>query len=319
MEKKYNGKVRLIIGLVTLVFAAHSSVADSLSKTVNQQILLNSYVEESSIPLNGNVILHIEVSWPGKLNRYQIEPVSQPILTNLLLEGSGSENRLLTGEDGSLKAVKAITYRLRPLEMGMAYIDGIVLRYIDRESGEEENLSSQRIMVEILEPIPENKSERFQAVVYIVLLIIFFVITTYFILKYFRKKKSARENGTPEISLAETYLNRLSQEVDPRGTNLSDMISRLSKIFREYLHQDLHIPAKELSTQEIVASIKNMELDESEINSLTQVFEKLDIIKFSGKSMDPNEFTHIYGTIENFLMKRKQQDSSLQASAKEES
>lgn len=283
-----------------------------------QQILLNTYVEKSKVPLNGNVILHIEVSWPGKLNRYQIEPVSQPILTNLLLEGSGSENRLLTLEDGSLKAIKAITYRFRPLEMGMAYIDGIVIRYSERETGDEENLSSQRIMIEILEPLPERSSNRFQAVIYIVLFIIFFGITTYFILKYFQKKKQVRQNGNSEISLAESYLNKLTQEVDPRGTNLSEMIIRLSKIFRDYLDQDFKIPAKELSTEEIVSSLKNIDLEDVELENLAAVFEKLDLIKFSGRTVDPAEFTNIYGAIENFLIKRKQQYDSEKASAKEE-
>jgi len=308
----------LIFWFVFLVLPIHLLASDSLSMAADQQILLNTYVEKSQVPLNGNVILHIEVSWPGKLNRYQIKPVSQPILTNLLLEGSGSENRLLTLDDGSLRAVKAITYRFRPLEMGMAYIDGIVIRYSDRDAGDEENLSSQRIMIEILEPLAENKSNRFQAVIYIVLFIIFFGITTYFILKYFRKKKQVRQNGNSEISLAESYLNKLTQEVDPRGTNLQEMIIRLSRIFRDYLDQDLNIPAKELSTEEIFSSLKNIELEDVDIENLAAVFKKLDLIKFSGRAVDPAEFTYIYGAIENFLIKRKQQYDSEKASVKEE-
>ena len=109
------------------------------------------------------------------------------------------------------------------------------------------------------------------------------------------------------------------KEVDPRGTNLEEMTSRLSRIFREYLDREYHIPAKELSTQELIENLKLKDLEESDLNNLIQVFEKLDLIKFSGKSVDPNEFTHIYGTIENFLLKRKQQYDSMQASLKEDS
>jgi hypothetical protein len=319
MKRSYSLKLHFVIYLLSAFYSFQLAAADSLSTTANQQIQLTAYVEQSKIPLNGTAILHIELSWPGKLNRYQIEPVSQPILTNFLLEGSGSENRLLTLDDGSLKAIKAITYRLRPLEMGMAYIDGIIVKYKNRETGDEENLSSQRIMIEILEPLPEGGGERFQAVVYLILLGIFFAITAYFIFLYIRKKKLAQEEGLPEISLAESYLNRLTQEVDPRGTNLEEMIGRLSRIFREYLDRDLNIPAKELSTQEIVETFKSKDIEDQDLNNLILVFEKFDLIKFSGKSIDPNEFTQIYGTIENFLLKRKQLYESLKASEKEDS
>jgi chromosome segregation and condensation protein ScpB len=319
MRRRYSEKITFLCYFFALIYALHLSAADSLTTAETHQIQLNAYVEQSKIPLNGTAILHIELSWPGKLSQYQIEPVSQPILTNFLLEGSGSENRLLTLEDGSLKAIKAVTYRLRPLEMGMAYIDGIIIKYINRESGDEESLSSQRIMIEILEPIPEGDGYRFQAVVYIILLGIFFGITAYFIFLYIRKKKLSQEVGTPQVSLAESYLNRLTKEVDPRGTNLEEMISRLSRIFREYLEQDFNIPARELSNQELIEKLKLKDIEDHDIKNLIQVFEKFDLIKFSGKSIDPNEFTHIYGTIENFLLKRKQQSDTVEASEKEES
>jgi hypothetical protein len=270
------------------------------------------------VPANGNVILHIEVSWPGKLNQYQIEPVTQPILTNLLLEGSGSENRLITSDDGEMLSLKAITYRLRPLEMGMAYIDGIVIKYIDRINNQEDNLSSQRIMVEVTEPVPENGANGFKPIVYIILLIIFFGIMVYFIIAYFRKKKRISLEESPSVSIAEQFLQQLSQKVDPRGTNLDEMTIRLSRIFREYIYQDFNVPGKELSTNEILSRLKDLKLDENDVEKLSQVFQKLDEIKFTGKLVDPNEFTAVYGTIEDFLLRRKQHFDSTRYSAKEE-
>lgn len=308
----------LIIICVTLAGLLFSQPSDSLITHFDQNIKLNAYVEESKVPLNRLVNLRIELSWPGKLNRYQIEPVSQPILTNLLLEGSGSENRLVTRPDGSLQSIKAITYRLRPLEMGMAYIDGLVIRYVDRESGDEDNLSSQRIMVEILEALPEEGDHQFRAIVYILLLVIFFGIIAYFIFLYFRKRHLARRSAVPVISLAETCLNQLSQEVDPRGTNLDEMINRLSKIFREYLDREFKLPARELSNREIIEQLESIDIDKIDQQNLTAVFEKLDVIKFARKDIDPNEFSHIYGTIENFLLKRKQLFEFRSSEVKEE-
>jgi hypothetical protein len=318
MKKYFN--IFLTIFLFTSFFSQtiKAQVPDSLSDISEQNITLNAYVESSRVPLNGMVVLHIEVSWPGKLSQYQIAPVSQPILTNLLLEGSGSENRLITGDDGEPHSLKAITYRLRPLEMGMAYIDGIVVKYEDRQNGLEDNLSTQRIMVEILEAIPENGDSTFKSLIYIILLILFFVIMFYFIIKYFRKKKVSEHEDKTAISVAEKYLQQLSQKVDPRGTNLDEMTQRLSRIFREYIHRDFNIPAKELSTNEILLQVKELDLQETDKEILSTVFKKLDEIKFTGKLIDPNEFTSVYGSIEEFLLRRKQEFESSRYSTKEE-
>jgi hypothetical protein len=304
--------------IICLFYAVNAQQADSLSTGLGQNITLNAYVEQSKVPQNRPVILHVELSWPGRLNRYQIEPVSQPMLTNLLLEGSGSENRLITEEDGSLKSLKAVTYRFRPLEMGMAYIDGIVIKYTDHESGEEDRLISQRIMVEITEPLPEEGGNQLKALSYIVLFVILFGVVAYFLFQFVKKRRMIREDGVPAVSLPETYLNRLAQEVDPRGTNLAEMIQRLSRIFKEYLENDFHIRIRELSTRELIARLNGLELEDTDKNNLSAVFEKLDQIKFARKDIDPAEFTNIYGTIEGFLLKRKQKLEMLQMTEKEE-
>jgi len=199
----------------------------------------------------------------------------------------------------------------------MAYIDGVIIKYMDRESGDEENLSSQRVMIEITEPLPENQGKKLKAFIYIILFIIFFSILTYFILVYIRKKRLASKSLTPVISPAESYLNRLMHEVDPRGTNLDQMVQRLSKLFKEYLEQDFGISARELNTKEIQQALQQLPIEESDKSNLSVVFEKLDIIKFSRKSIDPNDFIHIYGAIENFLLKRKQIFDSSQSDSKE--
>ena len=304
--------------IICLFYAVNAQQVDSVSTGPEQNITLNAYVEQSKVPQNRPVILHVELSWPGRLNRYQIEPVSQPMLTNLLLEGSGSENRLITEEDGSLKSLKAVTYRFRPLEMGMAYIDGIVIKYTDRESGDEDRLISQRIMVEITEPLPEEGGNQLKALSYIVLFVILFGVVAYFLFQFVKKRRVIREDGVLAVSLPETYLNRLAQEVDPRGTNLGEMIQRLSRIFKEYLENDFHIRIRELSTRELIAQLNRLELDDTDKNKLSAVFEKLDEIKFARKDIDPAEFTNIYGTIESFLLKRKQKLEMLQVTEKEE-
>lgn len=297
-----------------------SQTPDSLqsSPQQNSQIQLKTFVESSNTPLNRPVVFHIELSWIGELNRYQIEPVSQPVLTNLLLEGSGSENRLEPLDNGQFRSIKSITYRFRPLEMGMAYIEGVVVKYVNRQTGEEDQLSSQRVMVEVTDPLPEPGGGKVKPVIYIALLVIFFAAIFYFLLLFFKRRKEARLQPAPVIPLSEQYLDRLSHEVDPRGTNLNEMTGKLSRIFREYLDQEFSLHARESSTQEIVNQLRDLDMDEKDKNNLIRVLEKLDLLKFAGKNVDPADFTNIYGTIEAFLLKQKRNPDSSQVELKEE-
>ncbi len=281
-----------------------------------QQINLRTYVESSRVPLNRPVIFHIELSWLGDLNQYQIEPLEQPILTNLLLEGSGSENRIEPLENGEVRAVKAITYRLKPLEMGMAYIDGIVVKYINQETGEENQLTSQRVMVEIVDPIPEPGGGPWKSLLYIILFTLFFGVVGYFLIMFFRKRRQTVQEQ-PVVPLPEEYLNRLAQEVDPRGTNLNEMVDRLARIFRNYLDQEFHIRARESSTSEIIEKLRQTDLEDQDLVSLHRALERLDVIRFAQRPVDPNEFSQIYGVIEMFLRKRQQVWVERQADIKE--
>ena len=275
---------------------------DSITEQI--PIQLNTFVESSQVPLNRKVIYHVELSWIGDLSHFRIEPIEQPILTNLLLEGSGSSNKLEPMADGQFRAVKTITYQFKPVELGMAYVDGLVIKYEDTATGEKNELQAQRVMIEILDPIDEGKGGGFKAVIYIALLFIFFGSIAFFLTRYINKRKKIAEALPQDICLAQEYLTRISQDVDPKSTNLSEMTSRLSKIFREYLSKDFHISAKEASSQEIIKQLEIKQLEEADLVKMKELFEKFDLIKFAGEQINPAEFSNIYGTIETFLLKQ---------------
>jgi len=267
-------------------------------------INLNTFVESSQVPLNRKVKYHVELSWIGDLSRIQIEPIEQPILTNLLLEGSGSSNRLEPVDDTRFRAIKTITYQFKPVEMGMAYVDGLMIKYQDTVSGEEDELQAQRVMIEITDPIEQGSGGGVKAFIYVFLLVILFGAMAFFLAKYLNKRKMNSEALPEQVCLPREYLTRISQDIDPKSTNLSEMTSRLSKIFREYLSRDFHIAAREASSQEIIEQLRIKQLDANDLNKMKELFEKLDLIKFGGESVNPTEFSNIYGTIETFLIKQ---------------
>ncbi len=304
------------VALLTQTVDTVDTVDDSKVKPV--AIQLNTFIESSEVPLNRKVKYHVELSWIGDLSRFRIEPMEQPILTNLLLEGSGSSNKVEPLGDGRLRAVKTITYQFKPVEMGMAYIDGLVVKYEDMESGEKDELQAQRVMVEIIDPIPEGQGGGLKAVIYIILLFMFFGTLAFFVARYINKRKISAEALPQNICLPQEYLTRISQDIDPKSTNLSGMTSRLSNIFREYLSKDFHISAREASSEEIIEQLKIKQLDESDLIKMKQLFEKFDLIKFAGEQVDPAEFFNIYGTIETFLLKQIKSWEAQQQNNKEE-
>jgi len=269
-------------------------------------IELKTFVESSKVPLNRKVVFHIQLSWIGELSRYQFKSIPQPILTNLVMEGSGSSNKLEPIGDGRLRAIKTITYQFRPVELGMAYIDGIVVKYLDTTTNKEETLQSQRVMVEIVDPVPENGGKKARAVIYIVLLIIFFGTIIYFVIVYFHKRRNRETMNVRLVAPAEVFLQKIGQEVDPKAANLREMVSRLSKIFREFLGREFKILAVEASSEELLTQLRKCDVDEADILQLQKMFKELDMIKYSGKPVDPAEFSNIYGVIEAFMLKRKQ-------------
>ncbi len=319
MKDKLIHKMCLFFVIITCCSFLLAQTPDSTKNltTPSQKIELRTYVESNQVPLNRIVVYRVELSWIGNLNRYRIEPLTQPALTNLILEGSGSENRLEPLGNGSFRAFKSITYRFKPLEMGMAYVDGIVVKYTDNETGQEDQLASQRVTVEIVEPMPEAGGAPLKSLLFIVLFLLFFGVIATFLFLFFRKRKIARHSVVPQMPLPETYLNRLSHEVDPRGTNLNEMTIRLSRIFREYIDEDFDINARESSTSEVLEKLSEKDLNETDLKKLKEIFEHLDAVKFAGKSVDPASFSNLYGAVEAFLRKRNQIWQSIPVDPKE--
>lgn len=310
---------RILLLLCTVVFSQTFNNADTLNASANQPstIELKTYLKRSSVPLNRSVEFHLELSWIGDMSRYQIIQIPQPVLTNLVMEGSGSANRLEELGGGQYRSTKSITYKLTPLAIGMAYIDGLEVKYRDQKTGEVDALYSQRMSVQITDALPDESGSSFLAIIYIVLLGVFFVSVLYFLALFFKRRKQAKSAVEPEIPLAERYLKKLSHEVDPKGANLSEMTVQLSRVFREYLANEYNITTREASTKEIVSHLKAAGVNEAELRRVEELFEKLDVVKFAGGEVDPTEFSNMYGIVENFLYERKKNREAENAQMKE--
>lgn len=300
----------IVVGWFSVALANPNTIQqDSLSAVHPKDTIIEfkTYLESSQVPLNGMVIFYIELSWIDDMSRFHIAPIPTPHLTNLTMEGSGSSYKLSPLPNGAYKSVKTFTYQFRPLGMGMAYIDGLEIKYTDTVTGKSDILYSNRMMIKITEPLPENSTGMALSIIYLVLLTIFALTIIYFGIKYVQKRKGAQKRSQQSVMpIAEQYLKQLSQEIDPKGANLNEMTNRLSKIFREFLSVEFHLPAGVVAGKEICEQLAAEGVAEGDIKRLNELFEQMDMIKFGGEEITPNEFSHIYTIVEDFLVQRKQ-------------
>ena len=89
-----------IICLISFILIT-TVIAKPAPDSIKSDILLRTFIESDNVPLNREVIYHVELRWQGDLNNYQIKDVQEPVLTNLTTRGSGSSNKVNTLADGN--------------------------------------------------------------------------------------------------------------------------------------------------------------------------------------------------------------------------
>ncbi len=298
------------LALLSLLMARASELQkDSVvtSPLPSSQIELKTYVESSRVPLNRPVIFHVELSWIGDMSRYDIEPIPLPVLTNLTMEGSGSAYRLDPLADKSFRSVKSFTYQFRPLSLGMAYIDGLTIKYTDSKTGKTDALYSQRMMIEITDPLPENSPGAALSLIYQALLAIFALTIFYFVIRYIQKRRARKKMPMqPQSAPAEEYLKQLSQEIDPKGANLNEMTNRMLKLFREFLQKEFRLPPGVAAGKEICDCLAEKGVSDESLQPIRKMFEDVEVVIFGGSEIPPEEFTRFYTIVENFLKDRRE-------------
>lgn len=147
MNKKF-----ILINFISL-FLFYSLFSQSNQDTSISDISLRTFVENESIALNREVVYIVQLKWQGELSRYKISEILDPDVTNLLIRGSGSSNKVTSNSEGKEISTKEIIYYFKPIEMGMGYINGITIRYEDTYTDKQESLIASRISVKIIDPI----------------------------------------------------------------------------------------------------------------------------------------------------------------------
>lgn len=283
-----------------LVLAQDSTLAKNES-----MVKVTGRVNKKKVPLNRFLTFTVKVEWTGDIDRYLISELEDPIFENLEIYSTSSADFRMS-ENGVSKAAKSFEFLLKPKNLGMAYIEAVMVKYIDNQSGDGYHLVTNRINVEIIDPEPEPGSRNNLFYWIIILTVLVAAIVGIAIWRY-RLKAEKREQGESIelVPLEDEFLKNLRESVDINNPDLSisDTYYHFSKIFRKYLAQKYNIAALELTTDELVSSLKNMELEEVMLSEIQEILRVCDVAKFAGGEGDRSQLDRVYSQIESILEK----------------
>ena len=292
----------------TLVFVLLllASVTLQAADSTASKITLHTYLEQNDVPKNREVVYHVELSWEGDLQRYHISQISTPVLTNLTLRGSGSANRFFTDDQGKPHSLKRISYYLTPIEMGMAYIDGITVQYEDTKTEQKESLSAQRLGVKIIEGVPEPGAGVATGAVLIYILLLFFLaVIAYSLWKYFKIRREEEEEAEPELSLEENLLEELNLLKKENGNNPEEGFHKLMQLARRYFSEKFELnPAAGFNEIKRLLEEKNATSDL--LQKLERLYRQGELSQFAGESISDSDFHLFTDTVELLLHSGKE-------------
>ncbi len=312
-------KIKIFIFLIAgvLVFSmlyAQTLPPDSTEimqpNPVASGIKMKASVSSKEVPLNRPLIFTIRVEWFGELSRYEISEVEDPVVRNFTIQSNSSSDRREM-IDGELKAIKTFEFELIPLELGMGYIEGVIVKYIDTAAGEGKHLVTNRLEVKVIDPVPEPGSKKglIKWVVLFLILIVLGVAIFWGQKRRVENRRKQEEEAAAMAPIEEDYLKQLkaSVPINNPSLNLKEGYSQLSALLKKYLSEKYEIPATTAISEEIIQRLKQNDVSESLINNTAEILNTTDVIKFSGSVGERAELERLYTLYEDMLDRNLQE------------
>lgn len=293
-----NSRVMMLIFLFgVIVLRAQDSIPDN----ADADIQLKTYLEKDEVPQNGEVVYRVELIWHGELNRYQISNVGDPVVSNLKLRGSGSSNRYFVDDSGNPKSVKQVNFYFTPIEMGMAYIDGITIQYEDNTTAQKETLFAQRLGVKIIEPLDDpNADLDYGLIVIIAIVILFFLIVIYYVARYIKQRKLiAKADQVQQITLEEKYMELLDN-IELSAENRNETLSSITKLLNSYFSEKFDLSgAPEFNR--IKNELEKQGVDTELRDKINNLYERDKLSKFALEQVAENELHLFFDSVEQLI------------------
>jgi len=283
---------------------------DTSQVVLESTIKVYAEIDHKQVPLNRNLTCTVRVEWMGDLGRYKISELENPLIENFDIFSTSSADRRMS-EGGIDKACKIYEFILTPRSLGMGYVESVVVKYIDTETGEGHHLVTNRLDIEVIESVPEPNPDALKnLIIYLsgIVVLIFLIIG---ILWWRKKVKREKQTEIVDVvSLEEEYLTLLHESMDLNSPELDfkESFASLSKTLRKYLTQKYRIPAMELTSDQLVHDLKKNHLDESIVNNIEEILRICDLAKFAGSGGERKDLDRVYTLVETILEKNLAED-----------
>ncbi|RPI02674.1 MAG: hypothetical protein EHM72_03625 [Calditrichaeota bacterium] len=296
----------LTTGLIIGVFCAlalNGQIPDRPNLPQQSGIELKAFVRQNLVPQNRTAEFVIQLSWAGRLDRYDIHAFDNPILQNLEISGSGSANRV-SSEAGVPTAIREYTFQLKPQAIGMGYIEPLIILYTDNETQIQYPLSTSRLSIQVIDAIRERHwgkimawSAGFLGVAALLVLAVWMM----------NRKRALALQKEQEIEavvpIEEQYLAELKRAIDLNDPSLDGNHAFLiiSKLLRRFLHEKFAAPGLEATSSELFQYLYEHKFEDVFINNVRDMLTMADLIKFSGKSVDRNDVSLMVTRLESIF------------------
>lgn len=298
------------LGLILLINLNLS--AGEQEKSIKEKISITASTNQTNIPLNRTVDFSITVRWKGNQDRYSVEDFDNPNLTNFEIVSTSSSN-VIEDVGGVQYSKKIYLYTLKPIELGMGYVDGVFLKYSDNQTQESNTVVTNRIGIKITKPIKETD---YSSVIYVILSFFIIIAGTYFIIFVVKRKRRIErerfEKEEKEEDLESQYLQIIKDYKPDASEDLNKLLNEISQVLNKYISQKYKLEIAGLNKNEIAVRLKEKEVDKDIIDKIDNVIEKSDIYRFSGQTIYLAEYEFIYSLIESIIEKNYQVSKELE-------
>jgi hypothetical protein len=290
--------------------AANEAVETVVEETTTIGLFNYFDPKVTEVNLNRTIKLVIHLEWSGPPDTFRVEEISKPNLVNLEIVGTAAGSSATKTEGNKVITAQDYTYELKPVDLGMAYVKPIELKY--SKKGTEDPISQETpgLEIKVIEPLPDN-APFIKWILTLIAIVIGTVIIIAFII-YFIKKGKTEPAPPPPPSADEQALADMekARTIFEKGQARTEYVSRISVIFRKYLAAAYPEATPDLDTLTLLNRLYENERSDLEVNALRSILEVTDQVKFAKYEPEPDEVRSLVSQIEKFIDKTTYQIDS---------
>ena len=280
-------------------------VSDSLalnnSLSWDDDLSLVGEIDKTTLAQNDTLTFTATVLLSGNPMAYKIENIEPPKITNLDLLISSSSNKTAM-EDGVKQYYRTYVFKYIPKTMGMAYLNPASLKIEYLPTGQERLLRTVRMEIEVTQPILPKESKLLWFILIPIALLLLGAII-FFIRK---KQKNQKIIEVPEIPLEiESLENLLAVKPFLTKGDFPTFYEKSQAIIKDYIAKKWDIPARSISSDEIIKKLDDAGLSTKILKELSESFSICDRIRFAREQTNESEAHKVFSCFERLLQSFK--------------